>query len=113
MQLLLDKHRKVFGEIPPTQALDSGFTNTIELEEGDKFIITTPYKHPKKFKYEIEKSINELLDMGHIKPSSNPFTSLVLLVRKKDGIMWLRIDYRALNNKTIKNRYHISCIDAC
>jgi hypothetical protein len=31
-----------------------------------KPVITTPYRHPKKFKDEIEKAIHELLEMGHM-----------------------------------------------
>jgi hypothetical protein len=81
------------------------------LEEGAKPVITTPYRCPKKFKDEIEKAIKALLDMGHIKPSSSPFASSVVLVKKKDGIMRMCIDYRALNKKTIKNRYPIPRID--
>jgi hypothetical protein len=42
--------------------------------------------------------------MGHIRPSSSPFTSFVVLVKKKDGTMWMCIDYKALNKKKIKNR---------
>jgi hypothetical protein len=81
------------------------------LEEGAKPIITTPYRHPKKFKDEIEKSIKELLDMGYIRPSFSPFASSVVLVKKKDGTMHMCIDYKALNKKTIKNRYPIPRID--
>ena len=74
-------------------------------------MITPPYRHPRRFKDEIEKAIKELLAMGHIIPSSSPFASLVVLVLKKDGTMRMCIDYRALNKKTIKNRYPIPCID--
>jgi hypothetical protein len=81
------------------------------LEEGEKHIITTPYRHPKMYNDEIEKAIKELLDMGHIRPSSSPFASSVVLVKKKDGTMHMCIDYRALNKKTIKNRYPIPRID--
>jgi hypothetical protein len=88
-----------------------GFENAIELEEGSNPIITTPYRSPKRFKDEIEKSIKELLEMGHILPSSSPFTSSVVLVKKKDGTMRMCIDYRALNKKIIKNRYPIPWID--
>jgi hypothetical protein len=69
------------------------------------------YRHPKKYKDDIEKAIKELLNMGHIRPSSNPFASSVVQVKKKDGTMRMCIDYRALNKKTIKNRYPILRID--
>ena len=70
----------------------------------------TPYHHPKKHKDEIEKAIKELLEMGHIRPSKSPFASAIVFV-KKDGTMCMCIDYRALNKKTIKNRYPIPRID--
>jgi hypothetical protein len=109
---ITDSHINVFEPIPPGPPPDRGFEHIIELEEeGAKPIITTPYRHPKKYKDEIEKVIKELLDMGHIRPSSIPFASLVGLVKKKDGTMHMRIDYRALNKKTIKNRYPIPRID--
>jgi hypothetical protein len=108
---IIDKHIKVFGPIPPGVPPDRGFEHIIELEEGAKLVITTPYRHPKKYKDEIEKAIKELLDMGHIRPSSNPFASSVVLVKKKDGTMHMCIDFRALNKKTIKNMYPIPRID--
>lgn len=48
--------------------------------------------------------------MGHIQPNYSPFASSVVLV-KKDDTMRMSIDYRALNKKTIKNRYPILRID--
>jgi hypothetical protein len=83
----------------------------IELEAGVTPVITTPYRHPKKFKDKIEKAIKELLAMGHIRPIMSPFASLVVLVLKKDGTLRMCIDYRVINKKTIKNRYPIPRID--
>jgi hypothetical protein len=82
---LLGQHQQVFGSIPLGRPPDRGFEHTIELEEGAKLMITAPYRHPWRFKDEIEKAIKELLAMGHIRPSSSPFASSVVLVLKKDG----------------------------
>jgi hypothetical protein len=108
---LLGQHQQAFKAIPPGRLPDRGFEHTIELEEGAKPMITSPYRHPSKFKDKIEKAIKELLAMGHIRLSNNPFASSVVLVLKKDDTMRMCIDYRAFNNKTIKRRYHIPRID--
>jgi tRNA splicing ligase len=84
---IMDRHSKVFEPIPPGAPPDRGFEKIIELDEGAKLVITTPYRHAKKYKDEIEKAIKELLDMGHIRPSSSPFASSVVLVKNKDGTM--------------------------
>ena len=81
------------------------------LLKDAKPVITTPYRHPQKYKYEIEKVIQEILEMGHIQPSSSPFASPIVLVKKKNGTMRMCIDYRALNKKTIKNFYPIPRVD--
>jgi hypothetical protein len=49
--------------------------------------------------------------MGYIYPSSSPFASSVVLVKKKDGTWRMCIDYRDLNNNTIKKIYRILMID--
>lgn len=101
----------VFGDIPPVQPPDRGFEHTIELGPSVQAVITTPYRHPNAYKDEIERVIKELLALGHIRPSSSPFASSVVLVKKKDGTLHMCIDYWALNRMTLKNRYTISCID--
>ena len=105
------KYDRVFSDIPPSRPLDKGIKHIIELEEGAKPVMITPYRHPKRFKDEIEKTIKELLAMGHIRPSKSPFASSVVLVKKKDGTLRMCIDYRVLNKRTIKNRYPIPRID--
>jgi len=89
---LLQKHEKVFRDLPSGRPLDRGFEHIIELEEGTQAVITTPYRHPKRYKDEIEKAIKELLELGYIRPSSSPFASSVVLVEKKDGTLHMCID---------------------
>lgn len=69
IQALLTKRSKVFENPPPSRPLEHGTEHIIELEEGTKPVMTTPYWYPKKHKDEIEKAIKELLDMGYIRPS--------------------------------------------
>ena len=101
----------MFSDISPGRPPDRGIELVIELEEGTNPIMITPYRHPKRLKDEIEKTIKELLAMGHIRPRKSPFASSVVLVKKKDGTLRMCIDYRVLNKKTIKNRYPIPRID--
>jgi hypothetical protein len=49
--------------------------------------------------------------MEHIRTSSIPYASSVVLVKKKDGTMHMCIDFREINRKTIKNRYPIQRIN--
>ena len=60
---------------------------------------------------EIKRQIQEMLQKGHIRPSSSPCGSPIMLVQKKDGTWGIFIDYRALNKITVWNRYLIPRID--
>ena len=66
---------------------------------------------PAKDLVEIKKQIKELLDKGYILPSSSPWGSPVLLVEKKDGSLRMVVDYRGLNEVTIKNKYPLPMIN--
>jgi len=44
-------------------------------------------------------------------PSTSPFASPVLLVQKKDGSWKFCVDYRRLNDLTIKNRFHMPIME--
>jgi hypothetical protein len=60
---------------------------------------------------EVEKEINNMLDKGVIETSNYPWSSPIVLVRKKDGSIRFCIDYRKLNDVTIKDCYPIPRID--
>ena len=59
----------------------------------------------------MKKQLRELQDKGYIRPSSSPWGAPVLFVKKKDGSLCMCIDYRSLNEVTIKNKYPLPRID--
>lgn len=58
-----------------------------------------------KMAAEIEEHVTEMLTNGICQPSKSPWSSQVLLSRKKDGTMRFVIDYRKLNDVTVKDDY--------
>nr|GEW64402.1 putative reverse transcriptase domain-containing protein [Tanacetum cinerariifolium] len=77
----------------------------IELIPGTQPISKAPYRMALIELKELKEQLQELLDLGFIRPSVSPWGAPVLFVKKKDGSMRLCIDYRDLNCVTIRNRY--------
>ena len=59
---------------------------------------------------EIKKQIKELSEKGYIRRSSSPWGAPMLLV-EKDKSLRMVVDYRALNEVTIKNKYPLPMIN--
>jgi hypothetical protein len=53
----------------------------------------------------------ELLEKGFIHPSSSRWGAPVIFILKKDGTQRLYVDYHALNEVTVKNKYLLPRID--
>lgn len=70
-----------------------------------------PYQYPHYIKREIEKLITSLLQSSVVQPSASPYSSLVLMVEKKDGLWQLCVDYIALNRITIKDKFSTPIIN--
>ena len=60
---------------------------------------------------EIRQHLKEMLDSDAIRPSQSPYSSNVVLVRKKDGSLRFCIDFRKLNSRTIRDAYTLPRID--
>lgn len=59
----------------------------------------------------MESIVDQLLHSTVIRPSLSPFSSLAILVKKKDGTWRMCVDYRQLNSETVKNKYPIPIIE--
>ena len=66
---------------------------------------------PAKLK-ELKVQLEDLLQKGYIRPSISPWGAPVFFVKKKNGALIVCIDYRKLNEITIKNKYLLSRINA-
>ena len=51
------------------------------------------------------------MDKDFIRPSVSPWGASVLFVKKKDGTLWMCIDYRQINKVTVKNKYPLPKIE--
>ena len=66
---------------------------------------------PVHMREEASKQVAQLKENGLIEPSTSPWASPVVLVRKKDGSVRFCVDYRKLNAVTIKDAYPLPRID--
>jgi hypothetical protein len=110
MSQVLAKYPEIFDEptqLPPKREID----HTISLKEGIEPVNVRPYRYAYFQKAEIEKQVQEMLNSGLIRPSTSPFSSPVLLVKKKDGSWRFCTDYRSLNAVTIKDRFPIPTVE--
>jgi hypothetical protein len=83
----------------------------IELKPSTTPIYKTPYRMATPELAELKEHIKELLEKVFIRPISSPWGAPVIFVSKKDRTQRLCVDYRALNEVTIKNKYPLSKID--
>ncbi|KAJ1596855.1 hypothetical protein NDA11_004395 [Ustilago hordei] len=83
----------------------------LELIEGGKPPQGPLYLKGPKEMSELRRYLDENLEKGFIRPSKSPARSPVLFVPKKDGGLRLCVDYRGLNEITIKNRAPLPLIE--
>jgi hypothetical protein len=103
----LDVFSEELSGMPPDRDIEF----VIELKHGTTHIYKTPYRTATPELAELKEHIKELLEKGFIHPSSSPWGAPMIFVLKKDGTQRLCMDYRALNEVTVKNKYPLPRID--
>jgi hypothetical protein len=101
----------VFPEDLPGLPPERDVEFVIELKPGTAPISRRSYRmHPYELA-ELKTQLQDLLEKGFIRTSSSPWGCPAIFVKKKDQTLWMCVDYRPLNEVTIKNKYPLPRID--
>lgn len=107
---LINNYRDCFA----TNLTEVGKTNvtkmTITLSD-DTPVTYRPYRMPFSEREVVRGIVRDLMQNDIIRESNSPYSSPVLLVKKKTGEFRMCIDYRALNRKTVKDKYPLPRMD--
>ncbi|GJU89829.1 putative reverse transcriptase domain-containing protein [Tanacetum coccineum] len=93
--------------LPPTRQVEF----QIDWMPGAAPVARAPYRLALSKMKELSEQLQELSDKGFIRPSSSPWGTSILFVKKKDGSFRMCIHYWELNKLTVKNRYPLPRID--
>jgi hypothetical protein len=109
---LLQEFKDIFpAEIPPGLPPLRGIEHQIDLIPGVMLPNRAAYKTNSEVTKEIQRQVQELLDHGYVRKSLSPCVVLVILVPKKNGTWHMCVDYRAINNITIRYHFPIPRLD--
>ena len=110
VEKLLIKYSDTFS----TSDYDLGRTGVIKHKiktNGSQPIKQPLRRAPVHMNDKIDEHIDEMLQKDVIQPSSSPWASEIVMVRNKDGSPRFCVDYRKLNDVTVKDSYLLSRID--
>ena len=113
IQEVVNKHKEPGGTLGPAppNTTACGFEMCIETLPGARPRAARQYRLTPHEHSELEKQIQHLIDMGWIQPSVSPWASSILFAPKPGGKLRLCVDYRYLNENTVKNTYPLPRID--
>ena len=107
---LLSSHHQTFS----LEEGERGQTDLVEMvinTEGVDPIKQHPRRVPFSVRREVARQVDKMLQEGVISPSESPWSSPVVMVRKKDGTHRFCVDYRKLNSVTKRDQFPLPHID--
>ena len=110
LETLLMEYNDIFSRHP----FDLGRTNVCQhriVTTTDRPIHKRPYRQPFHLRAERNREVQEMLDADIIAPSCSQWSSRVILVTKKNGKFRFCVDFRLLNDITVKDAYPIPSVD--
>jgi hypothetical protein len=105
------QYPEVFPEdlttMPPKREIEF----RIDFALGTAPIYKRPYRMAANELAEVKNQVDEQQQKRYIRPSTSPWGAPIIFVEKKDMTKRMFVDYRALNEVTIKNKYPLPRID--
>lgn len=110
VQILISKYRTAFAQ--NLSELGCTYLNEMEIKLKDSTpVVYRPYRLSFKERELVQEMVRELLVHDIIEESSSCYASPIILVSKKTGGHRLCVDYRTLNNRTIKDHFPLPLIE--
>lgn len=110
---LVLRYRHCFAKNYEEMGTVKDYEMIIEMSDPQKPVHTKQYAMEYAREKVIENTVEELLGASIIQPSKSPYNSPALLVRKKNGDWRMVVDYRAVNEKTVKEKWPMPVIEDC
>lgn len=111
LQALIDEYHDVFSK--NAYDLGSSKTDPVHIYTTTEVPVRSrAYRTPVRYQAELEKHINSLIQSGRIVESNTPWTSPIVLIKKKNGSLRVCLDFRKLNEVTVPDNYPLPRIDS-
>ena len=107
---LLHEYKHVFAKDDLNLGCTDAVKHRILLNDNAPFKERSRPISPADFE-DLREHLRELLEAGIIKESHSPYASPIVIVRKKTGKIRMTVDYRKLNQRTIKDSFNLPKIE--
>jgi len=107
---LLENWSEVFARSQTELGEAKAVKHSIKLTDSTPFRERHRRVPPAQYE-EVRKHLQEMLACGAIRHSKSPWSSNVVLARKHDGSLRLCIDFRKLNERTVRDGYQLPRIE--